>query len=89
MDTTAVGEVLSPPIPRQEDDRTGLNKALAFAKAKKATFLIARLDRFSRRVSLIEKIMDEGIQLCCAEMPNASYASGNGPWLGRFRRMAA
>jgi DNA invertase Pin-like site-specific DNA recombinase len=56
----------------RKDDRSGLNKALSFAKAKKATLLIARLDRFSRRVSFIAKIMDEGISLCCAEMPNAS-----------------
>jgi DNA invertase Pin-like site-specific DNA recombinase len=56
----------------RKDNRTELSKALAFAKAKKATLLIARLDRFSRRVSFIARIMDEGISLCCAEMPNAS-----------------
>jgi DNA invertase Pin-like site-specific DNA recombinase len=56
----------------RKDDRTELNKALEFAKAKKATLLIAKLDRFSRRVSFIARIMDEGISLCCAEMPNAS-----------------
>jgi DNA invertase Pin-like site-specific DNA recombinase len=56
----------------RKDDRTGLTKALAAAKTKKATLLIARLDRFSRRVSFIARIMDEGISLCCAEMPNAS-----------------
>jgi DNA invertase Pin-like site-specific DNA recombinase len=56
----------------RKDDRTGLTKALAAAKMKKATLLIARLDRFSRRVSFIARIMDEGISLCCAEMPNAS-----------------
>jgi DNA invertase Pin-like site-specific DNA recombinase len=56
----------------RKDDRTELNKALAFAKAQKATLLIAKLDRFSRRVSFIARIMDEGISLCCAEMPNAT-----------------
>jgi DNA invertase Pin-like site-specific DNA recombinase len=56
----------------RKDDRSGLSKALAFAKAKRATLLIARLDRFSRRVSFIARIMDEGISLCCAEMPNAT-----------------
>jgi DNA invertase Pin-like site-specific DNA recombinase len=53
-------------------NRAELNKALVFARARKATLLIARLDRFSRRVSFIARIMDEGISLCCAEMPNAS-----------------
>jgi DNA invertase Pin-like site-specific DNA recombinase len=56
----------------RKDDRVELNKALAVAKANKATLVIARLDRFSRRVSFIARIMDEGISLCCAEMPNAS-----------------
>jgi DNA invertase Pin-like site-specific DNA recombinase len=56
----------------RKDDRIELNKALAVAKVNKATLVIARLDRFSRRVSFIARIMDEGISLCCAEMPNAS-----------------
>jgi hypothetical protein len=30
------------------------------------------LVRFSRRVSFIANIMEQGISLCCAEMPNAS-----------------
>lgn len=56
----------------KRDHRTELNKALAFAKARKATLLIARLDQFSRKVSFIARIMDEGIALCCAELPNAT-----------------
>jgi DNA invertase Pin-like site-specific DNA recombinase len=56
----------------RKDDRTELSRALAVAKTHKAKLLIARLDRFSRRVSFIARIMDEGISLCCAEMPNAS-----------------
>jgi DNA invertase Pin-like site-specific DNA recombinase len=34
--------------------------------------LIAKLDRFSRRVSFIANIMDQGIGLVAAEMPNAT-----------------
>lgn len=56
----------------RKDDRIELNRALAVAKAKKATLVIAKLDRFSRRVSFIARILDEGISLCCAEMPNAT-----------------
>ena len=56
----------------RKDNRVELNKALAVAKAKKANLVIARLDRFSRKVSFIARIMDEGISLCCAEMPNAT-----------------
>ena len=56
----------------RRDNRIELNKALAVAKAAKAKLVIARLDRFSRKVSFIARIMDEGISLCCAEMPNAT-----------------
>ena len=56
----------------RKDNRTELNEALAVAKATKAKLVIARLDRFSRKVSFIARIMDEGISLCCAEMPNAT-----------------
>ena len=56
----------------RKDNRAELNKALAVAKANKAKLVIARLDRFSRKVSFIARIMDEGISLCCAEMPNAT-----------------
>lgn len=56
----------------RKDDRIELNRALAVAKTNRATLVIAKLDRFSRRVSFIGRIMDEGISLCCAEMPNAT-----------------
>ena len=56
----------------KKENRTELGKALAIAKTNKATLLMARLDRFSRKVSFIAGIMDKGIPLCCAEMPNAT-----------------
>lgn len=56
----------------RDDDRTELRKALALAKREDAKLIIARLDRFSRRVSFIAQIMEQGIGLVCAEMPNAS-----------------
>ena len=56
----------------RRDNRVELAKALALAKREAAKLIIARLDRFSRRVSFIANIMEQGISLCCAEMPNAS-----------------
>lgn len=56
----------------RHDSRDELQKALALAKRESAKLIIARLDRFSRRVSFIANIMEQGIGLCCAEMPNAS-----------------
>lgn len=56
----------------RHDNRAELQKALALSKRETAKLIIARLDRFSRRVSFIANIMEQGISLCCAEMPNAS-----------------
>ncbi|MGM4965748.1 recombinase family protein [Tardiphaga sp. 1201_B9_N1_1] len=56
----------------RDDDRTELLKALNMAKREKAKLVIARLDRFSRRVSFIAQIMEQGIGLVCAEMPHAT-----------------
>lgn len=54
------------------DEREQLGRAIAVARKHDARLLIARLDRFSRRVSFIASIMDQGISLVVAEMPNAS-----------------
>jgi DNA invertase Pin-like site-specific DNA recombinase len=56
----------------RDDNRAELHKALILAKRESAKLIIARLDRFSRRVSFIAQIMEQGIGLVCAEMPNAS-----------------
>lgn len=56
----------------RDDDRTELQNALVLAKRENAKLIIARLDRFSRRVSFIAQIMEQGIGLVCAEMPDAS-----------------
>lgn len=56
----------------RKDDRAQLRLAISLAKRENAKLLIARLDRFSRRVSFIAQIMEQGIGLVCAEMPNAS-----------------
>ena len=56
----------------RDDSRFELQKALSLAKLHDAKIIIARLDRFSRRVSFIANILEQGIGLCCAEMPHAS-----------------
>ena len=56
----------------KKDKREILWKAIAHAKREKAKLLIARLDRFSRRVSFIANLMEEGIGLTIAEMPTAT-----------------
>ncbi len=54
------------------DGRSELWRAIHAAKKNHATLLIAKLDRFSRRVSFISGVMDQGVRLEVAELPNAS-----------------
>lgn len=54
------------------DTRTELWKAIAHAKKHSAKMLIAKLDRFSRRVSFIAGIMEQDIGLVVAELPHAT-----------------
>lgn len=56
----------------RDDNRLELGKAIQLAKRENAKIAIARLDRFSRRVSFIANILEQGIGLVCAEMPNAT-----------------
>ena len=54
------------------DNREELWKAIACAKKHGAKILIAKLDRFSRKVSFIASVMEQGIGLVVAEMPHAT-----------------
>lgn len=55
-----------------DDDRPELKKAIDLAKKTGADLLVAKLDRLSRRVSLIARLMeDPKLSLRVAQMPNA------------------
>lgn len=56
----------------RNDQRSELAKAMIVSKKAGASLLIARLDRFSRRVSFIASMMEKGVQLVVAEMPHAT-----------------
>lgn len=56
----------------RSDGRIELAKAINAAKKAGASLLIARLDRFSRRVSFISAMMEKGVRLVIVEMPNAT-----------------
>jgi len=56
----------------KSDTRTELWRAINHAKKHSAKILIAKLDRFSRKVSFIAGIMEQGIGLVVAEMPHAT-----------------
>lgn len=57
----------------RDDDRPELEKALALAKRSKGCeLLVSKLDRLSRRVSYLAKLMEErGVALRVASMPHA------------------
>lgn len=56
----------------KSDSRAQLWQAIAHAKKHHAKILIAKLDRFSRKVSFIAGIMEQDIGLVVAEMPHAT-----------------
>ncbi|MDX1245411.1 recombinase family protein [Sinorhizobium medicae] len=56
----------------KKDERAELNKAIKLARSVGARLLIAKLDRFSRRVSFIARMMESDVGLTIAEMPNAT-----------------
>lgn len=68
---TVIGE-FTDIVSGRDDHREQLNQAVILARKRAASLLIAKLDRFSRRVSFIAAMMEGGIKLTVAEMPNAT-----------------
>ena len=56
----------------KRDDRAELWKAINLVKKTRSKLLIPKLDRFSRKVSFISGIIDQGIELVVCEHPNVS-----------------
>ena len=57
----------------KRSDRPQLAAAMALAKKRKATLLVAKLDRLSRSVAFIATLMDsKGFDLAIADMPGAN-----------------
>lgn len=52
-------------------NRTELNKAISATQSHGAILLIAKLDRLSRNVSFISKLMDSKVQFKAIDLPNA------------------
>jgi DNA invertase Pin-like site-specific DNA recombinase len=53
------------------DKRPELRAALAFAKKHKATVVIAKLDRLARNVHFIAGLLETGVRIVAADMPDA------------------
>jgi len=52
--------------------RPVLVQSIAFAKAKAATLLIAKLDRLGRNVAFVSSLMESGVEFVAADMPHAN-----------------
>ncbi|MBE0547771.1 MAG: recombinase family protein [Rubrivivax sp.] len=51
--------------------RPGLREAVALAKKRRATLLIAKLDRLARNVHFVSGLMETGVQFRCCDFPTA------------------
>jgi DNA invertase Pin-like site-specific DNA recombinase len=54
-----------------DDDRPQLTAALAKCREIGATLIVAKLDRLSRRVAFIARLMDERVPIVCCDYPSA------------------
>ena len=54
-------------------DRPKLKEALAFARRSKATLLVARLDRLSRSVAFIAKVLESKVHFAAVDFPEANH----------------
>jgi DNA invertase Pin-like site-specific DNA recombinase len=56
----------------KDNDRPQLAEALALCRKRKATLVIAKLDRLSRSVAFISTLMESKVKFVACDMPNAS-----------------
>ena len=56
----------------KRDDRPELQRAIAHAKRLKAVLVIARLDRLSRSVAFISRLMEAGVRFVAVDNPSAN-----------------
>lgn len=56
----------------KNNHRPQLLAAIDYAKQKKATLIIAKLDRLSRNAGFIFTLRDSGVDFICADMPEAN-----------------
>src|SRR4051812_3737356 len=57
---------------KRHKNRPQLIAALDLCKKKKATLVIAKLDRLSRNVAFISKLLESGVQFVCCDNPHAN-----------------
>ena len=56
----------------RKSDRPKLHKALELCKKKKATLIVAKMDRLSRNVAFTSQLLDSGIEIVFCDFPKAN-----------------
>ena len=56
----------------KKNDRPALAEALALCKRRRATLVIAKLDRLARNVAFISNLMESGVDFVAVDMPEAN-----------------
>lgn len=67
----SVIETFTEQVSGAKNEREELQKALRACKKHKATLLVSKLDRLSRRVSFVATLMESSINLKVCELPDA------------------
>lgn len=57
---------------KRDDNRPQLQAALEVCRRKKATLLIAKLDRLGRNVAFISSLMESGVEFTACDFPTAN-----------------
>ncbi len=67
----------------RKDERPALDQALALCRKRKAKLVIAKLDRLSRNLAFIARLMDAGVEFIAVDNPHEQaddpYPGGGGP----------
>ena len=56
----------------RKSDRPRLHEALELCKKKKATLIVAKMDRLSRNVAFTSQLLDSGIEIVFCDFPRAN-----------------
>ena len=67
-----IGEFVEVESGKRSDNRPQLEKALKLARVHNARLVVAKIDRLSRSVAFISKLMEGGVEFVAADMPEAN-----------------
>ena len=78
ISTAAIGRLLTS-IPRsngKNSDRPALDKALAAARLHRASLVVSKVDRLTRSVAFLSRLLEAGVDVRFADLPQIEGATG-------------